>query len=61
MASKTPKEIEKIVLAAVDLEYIEQALDDGNSQVEATITPDQNIRIRRNNPLQEFIVEVRAV
>lgn len=66
MAAKTTKEIRKIVLAAISLEYIEQSLDDTygdgtESQVEASITPDQNIRIRRSNPLQEFIVEVKAI
>lgn len=60
MAAKTNKEIRKVVLAAVDLLAIEQALDDADSQTEASITPDQNIRIRRNNPLQEFIVEVKV-
>ncbi len=60
MDTMTPKEIGKLVLAAVDIEAIEEVLADKGIQAEVTITPDQNVRIRRNNPLQEFIVEVNV-
>lgn len=58
MDTMTPEEIGKLVLAAVDIEAIEEVLEDKGIQAEVIITPDQNIRIRRNNPVQEFIVEV---
>ena len=60
MAAKTNKQIEKIVLEAISLIAIEQSLDDDPSTVEASITPDQRVKIRRSNPLQEFIVEIKV-
>jgi len=56
---KTAAEVREFVLRAIDLEAIEQCLDDG-ADVEAIITPDQKVRIRRNNPLQEFIFDIVA-
>ena len=56
----TGKEVEKVVLAAIDLEAIEQSLDDADSKVEASITPDQKVKISRDTPPQEFIVSVSS-
>ena len=60
MIGKTNADIEKVVLAAIDLLSIEQQLDKDPSSTEASITNSQDILIRRNNPLQEWIVEVKV-
>ena len=59
----TNQDIHRLVLRAIDMQGIEDDFKDANNrdcEVELTNDTPQKFRILINNPLEEFLVEVRV-